>query len=226
MIIAVDISVAAAPGRSVYVGARDDGPADDRAHATQHGGTSRSGCRPQDVLITPMLVGVTSIDFSRAIATIPIGEQATMNAKDRLAAFALDQRKPTNAGKKRRDACPSTSIDVVDIEIDSDSRGTRQRARASGRYRTRHLAIDDIDRGGRSAVRHRALFDTSRISVRDGVLVLDAASQTVGSLLSCKSASISKTTSKAAMPTTSASRSPQRSSTPSAASGAPKDQHR
>ena len=126
--------------------------------------------RPQDVLITPPLMEVSAVDFSTALATIEVGERATLDARARLEDLALPE--PAYAEWQRTvRRSPRTSIEVVDIRVDTDSRVRPEVLLRQAGIRPGKLTLNDLDTAA-----HRLygteLFAYVSYRYEDGVLVL------------------------------------------------------
>ena len=77
--------------------------------------------RETDVLIVPQLGDVTSIDFDRAIQTIPAAYQATLQQRGALICLAQDSQSfVTRVATLRRE--PTSTIEVTTINVRTDSR--------------------------------------------------------------------------------------------------------
>src|SRR5262245_28690695 len=101
--------------------------------------------RPQDILITPPLAGYSSVDFVKGIETIPVAEQAVLDAHDRLKPFAIpneDFERWRNAARR----VPTQTIDIVDIDVDSHSAVRESVLEHQAGIKPGRLDLDVIDR--------------------------------------------------------------------------------
>ena len=72
-----------------------------------------------DVLITPELAGFSPGDFAGAAAVIPLGEKATREQAERLAAYALPQGQDITR-MARNDALTTQVVAFIDVDNDSE----------------------------------------------------------------------------------------------------------
>ena len=126
--------------------------------------------RAQDVLITPLLTGFSSVDFAKGIETIPAAEQATLDTHERLAPLAVDAE---TYNRWRNDArrSPAKSIDIVDITVDSDSTVRADVLAHQAGIKPGQLDLDELDRGI-DRLYGTELFSNVSYRVHDNTLTL------------------------------------------------------
>jgi NTE family protein len=126
--------------------------------------------RPQDILITPPLTGYSSVDFMKGVETIPVAEQVVLDAHDRLKPFAIpdeDYERWRNAARR----VPANTIEIVDIDVDSDSAVRESVLEHQAGIRPGTLDLDEIDRAI-NRLYGTELFSHVSYRVRDNHLTL------------------------------------------------------
>ena len=126
--------------------------------------------RLQDILITPMLTGFSSVDFAKGVETIPFAEQATLDIHARLAPFALDDETYERWRNDTR-RVPTKSIEIVDIAVESDSTVRASVLAHQAGIEPGKIDVNDLDRAI-DRLYGTELFSNVSYRVRDHTLTL------------------------------------------------------